>query len=130
MSAPAMNDFSPAPVMTTTPTLSSVSISRQRREQLDPHLLVQRVELVGTVDGEDGDAAFAGDEHGLGHGLALGFRSQGLWLGAAGAASGSQRQVDLLLGHQGDAELFGDLNAVHSPRAGSAAARRPRRTGP
>ena len=40
---------------------------RQRGQQLHPHLFVERVELVGAVDGEDGDAAFAGGKYGLGH---------------------------------------------------------------
>ena len=32
----------------------------QGGQQVDPHLLVQRIELVGAMDGENGDAAFAG----------------------------------------------------------------------
>ena len=59
MSAPAANALSPAPVSTTTRASESVASSPEPVAQLRERLAVQRVQRVGPVDGDDGDAVVA-----------------------------------------------------------------------
>ena len=63
MSAPAIKDFSPAPVMTTTRTASSCRSSSSAATPSAVDVFVECVELVGAVDGQNGDLAalFDGD---------------------------------------------------------------------
>ena len=78
MSAPAMNDFSPAPVIDHDADAVVPLEPLEESEHLVAHLLGEGVELVRPVDGEDGDAPFARfQDEGFGHGnlLALGRRA-------------------------------------------------------
>ena len=65
MSAPAMNAFGPAPVRIAPRIVSLGRDALGRVGQLRHHLVVQRVQLVGAVDGDERDPVADVEEQGL-----------------------------------------------------------------